>query len=101
MTNEQQPSRWVQGIGMIAAALYGIVVVTGVATVLFIVIATWNGTNAVDLYAEIFPRFRGNADHSQMSGFAYAVFAVYIAAASYVAILSRRRSTQRWAQRLH
>jgi hypothetical protein len=99
MKYETQRRQAVQAFSIVAAALYGVVLTTGVLTLLFILIAATRGMTAVDLYAQTFPRFRG-AGEAQIPPIGYAIFVLYIMISSGIAIFSRRRFARKWSARI-
>lgn len=71
---------------VIAAAVRGIVVATGLLAISFIVFAAATHQGVGDLYTSYFPRFRGSAEPVTIPRGAYLVFVAYVIAAAELAI---------------
>ena len=91
------PTGWLLAVARSVA--YGVVVATGVLTIVFAIAAAVRGSSLGDLYVEVFPRFRGGGHVSDIPLLAYAIFFAYVIAAAELAILHRRRLARRSKQR--
>lgn len=79
---------------VILSATYATIIATGIFAIGFIATAASKGYGVIDLYAEIFPAFRGPGS-APVPPFAYAVFFAYVAAAAQLAVLYHRRIAAR------
>ena len=85
----------------VAAAVYAVIVATGVFTIVVAVFASIKGYTILDLYAETFPRFRGDSDPVTIPTMVKLSFAVYVLAAAEIALFFRRRLAARWLEHRH
>lgn len=99
MTNEIKRRRPNTVVNIIAASIYSVVVTTGGLMLVLAVAAGMKGASVADLFAEVFPRFRGGVDATQIPGLGYAIFVIFIVAAAALAVSSRRRFASRWSRR--
>ena len=89
---ERKAKKWF--IATVVAPLSAIVVVSGVLAIGFAAFAAMKGYTIGDLYAEVFPRFRGERV-SEVPRAAYVIFFAYVIAATELALILRRRLTNR------
>lgn len=84
--------------GTIFAMTYAVVVATGTLMMIFVVMAGIRGGSVVDLLYDVFPLFRGGGQAGHLPRAAYAIFVVYVAMASWIAIERRRRLLRKWSR---
>jgi hypothetical protein len=99
MTAETEHSHPFQILPIVAAAFYGVLITTGALTLVLVIAAAMSGGSVTDLFAEVFPRFRGGTNTTQIPGLGYAIFIIYTVVASTIAVMSRRRFARRWSRR--
>lgn len=91
-------SRTTSLFAIVASAVYGTIVATGVLAIGFVAVAAVKGYSPVDFYAETFPSFRGPGV-TQIPPVVYAIFFLYVIGAVEVALVYRRRLSNRWSRR--
>jgi hypothetical protein len=68
--------------------------------VIGLTVAAWvNGTNVVEYYQYLFPRFRGASPPPSLPTAGYVVFGAYIIIAASIAVHTRRRIAHTWLKR--
>ena len=85
-------------LAIVASAVYGTIVATGVLAIGFVTIAAVKGFSPIDFYAETFPSFRGPGV-TQIPPVVYAIFFLYVIGAVELALAYRRRLSNRWTRR--
>ncbi len=99
MTAQTQHPQPFQFLPILAAAFYGVLVATGALTLVLVAAAAMSGGSVTDLFADVFPRFRGGTNTTRIPGLGYAIFIIYTVVASTIAVVSRRRFAHRWSRR--
>ena len=99
MITETKRPRSMQVVSIFAAAIYGVLVTTGALTLVLVGAAAMSGGSVTDLFAEVFPRFRGGPSATRIPALGYAIFIIYTVVASAIAMMSRRRLSRKWSQR--
>jgi len=77
-------------LSIVGAAVYAVIVTTGLLVVGLTIYAALNDQNLADLYTRTFPSFRGGPVVTPVPRGALILFGIYAFAASQIAIVARR-----------
>jgi hypothetical protein len=78
------------------AAVYSLVIATGLLTLILLTAAALSGRSLGDFYAAAFPTFRGHGPTDDIPLLAYPLFVSYVVFTASVAVSCRRRIAERW-----
>jgi hypothetical protein len=97
---EAKPMRPILSATFIALSVgHAVVFATGLLTISLSLLALAKGTNAVEYYQYVFPRFRGPGPGMRIPLFGYVVFVMYVGCAASIAIRMRQRIAGAWSDR--
>lgn len=83
---------------ILLSAAFAVVFATGLLTIALSLAALINGSNVVEYYEYVFPRFRGGSPAVHIPTFGYVIFVAYVGLAASVAIRARRRIAEAWSR---